>query len=115
MKTIRFAFHYNKMPRKLMLESSRHRVIGVFKVQMKALPKDFIAYDTVYYDKIAQEKKYFPLRMKTGLVIVIFSSMKHSNGELLTCFWSTIRKCTAENLKKYKSMVGKPVIITVGK
>lgn len=95
MLKIKFAHNYSK----LAIQTDCAKLIQVFVCDYKDLSKDFIEYDTWYWE---HGKTGFYKLPKTKLLILLFTDDERE-GYLFT----TVRKWTKEKEKYYRSMQGK--------
>ena len=67
---IRFSHYYLKFGDAIR-SGSKVKLLQVFKVPVASLSKEFIDFDTAYYDDAAREVRYYSLP-KEGEVLVLF-------------------------------------------
>lgn len=108
MKTIKFSHEYKKIPRS---EEPRDTfLLEVLTVDKKDLGKDFIEYDTTYYERMGDEliKKNYPL--PKGKVLVLLLNSPYAFQAHL---WTTVRRHTPEKEAYYRGLRGQKVHIDI--
>jgi len=83
------------------------RILQVIKVNYKELSKEFINYDTRYFDKPSDSFKNYPLADTDHIFILI----EIGASKLVT----TMRRWTLEKWSYYKNLEGKPVKLVEGR
>jgi hypothetical protein len=83
------------------------KILQVFKVNYKELSREFINYDTRYYDKPSESFKNYPLADTDHIFILI----EIGASKLVT----TMRRWTPEKWRYYKNLEGKPVMLVEGR
>ena len=102
---INFSHHYPKLH-----AQERARLIRVVISDVKALPRSFVHYDTVYLDRdglFPQTEKYYALPESGNVLILYFV------GNQLIPF-STVRRWTAEKERWYTGMINMIFEVAVG-
>jgi len=97
----------------LTIEDYKTVVLDVFVTDLGKLPKEFLEYDTAYWDEKKLKTEHYKLGFRKAIVIVLFSTYKYSNY-IDKKLWTTIRKWTPEKEEYYKQLIGKEVMIRVG-
>lgn len=108
MRAIRFSHYYDKIPQKISNRPTWLIGVQVYN-SVKDMPKSFVEYDTIYYDKFA--KKNYPLPESKIMVLFLFSGSGESAPHDFV--WTTIRSWNPEKERYYKALIGKEIKIVV--
>jgi hypothetical protein len=97
MNQIKFSHDYFKL--NYLIENKVNvRLLHVFVINSSEIQKDFLNYDTIFWDKEKQEKGYYPLPKGQVLVLLFYGGWEN--------LFTTIRRFTPEKLKYYNSKIG---------
>jgi len=107
-KTIKFSETYEKMPFYHNSPPSEAVLLEVFKVNSEDLHKRFVEYDTIYFDKEANNWAYY--KLPKGEVLVLFLKSEFNESVNL---WTTIRRFTPQKHKYYKEARGETFNIEI--
>jgi hypothetical protein len=110
MKKIKFSHYYDKIPQKI---RGRHTWLVSVQIydSIEQMPKNFVEYDTIYYDGFV--KKNYPLPAGKVMLLVLFSD---AGEEAPNCYiWTTIRSWNKQKEQYYRLLIGKEIKIEVGK
>jgi hypothetical protein len=83
------------------------QILQVFKVNFSELGREFLNYDTRYYDKSTESFQNYPLSKTDHIFILI----EIGAAKLVT----TMRRWTPEKWKYYKALEGKQVMLVEGR
>ena len=92
---IKFSYEYTKMPEFLSDNFNEAELLAVFFGDRNDLHKDFVEYDTEYWEN--GEKGNYPLPQGKLLILLLKTD---------TILWTTIRRWTPQKEKYYRSNVG---------
>lgn len=108
---IPFSHYYFKMP--VFVPESKTFLVGVRKTKFKDLLKEFVEYDTAYYEE-GEGLKHYPLPEDDVLVLFLFTINPLAAAESeLGKSWNTIRKWTSSKQKYYERFLDKEVEIKI--
>jgi hypothetical protein len=109
MKTIKFSEEYEKM------KDNRYNdipimadLLEVFKMKSEDLNKEFIEYDTIYFNK--KENKWNYYKLPTGEVIILLLKTHFLDEDMI---WTTIRRFTPSKFEYYKKARGETFVIKI--
>jgi len=111
MLSIDFSHHYEKMP----AFYTDTRLIGVSVCDISKLPKDFLEWDTRYFENVYGRYENYALP-NTGQFIVL--TLFSGRPSLLmpvkaSAVWTTIRRWTAEKEAYYRNLIGQKIEIRI--
>jgi len=99
MPNITFSFLYEKLKRGMGGFYDEATLISVCKVNIDVLPKEFIWFDTLYYEN--EVEKHYPLNEQWYLILTFFP------------FFTTIRPYKVAKEEYYRSLIGKKFNIVI--
>jgi hypothetical protein len=109
MKQIKFSHKYDKMVNNYYnLIPKTAFLMEVFIVSSNELYKDFIEYDTMYFNGEKCRFEYYEL--PKGKVLILFLKSSISNE---TMIWTTIRRFTEQKYKYYNKARGEEFEIVI--
>jgi len=108
MKKIKFSHYYSKIPQKISNRPTWLVAVQIYD-SIEQMPKEFLEYDTIYYDGFA--KKNYPLPSGKVMLLVLFSGAGESAPNSFV--WTTIRSWNKQKEQYYSKLVGKEVGIVV--
>jgi hypothetical protein len=104
------------MPSRFVCDNGHHIIMNIFTAKISELDKNFLDYDTKYWDKKELISKNYQLDFENAIIIVIFSYSKNNSGEYLDKrMWTTIRRHTKDKFSWYKKQIGKEIEIVIEK
>jgi len=105
MKTIKFSEVYEKFPD---TNISQAILLEVLRVKSEDLHPRFIEYDTIYFDKLANNWAYYKLPKGEVLILILKSASCHAEE-----LWTTIRRYTPQKYEYYKNLRGETFKIEI--
>jgi hypothetical protein len=111
MAEIKFSHRYEKMP----TFYTDTRLIGVSVCDISKLPKNFIEWDTRYYESVYGRYVNYALP-ETGqfIVLTLFSDRPSLLMSIkASAAWTTIRRWTPEKEAYYRNLIGQKMYINI--